>query len=136
MEDSPPINAGDAVTAAEYRALLAAVGWRPPEQSDDDVASALAATTDLTVRDGDGRLIGLVRVLDDGLLYASIWDLIVAPEYQRHGIGRALLDAALARTAERRLISLIATSAGDALYRSAGFAERDNRSTALFMRRH
>jgi ribosomal protein S18 acetylase RimI-like enzyme len=134
MADSPSINRGDAVGAGEYRDLLLAVGWRPPEQSDEEVESGLAATWNLTVRAHDGRLIGLVRVLDDGLLYASIWDLIVAPEFQRQGIGRALLEAALARTADRRLVSLIATSAGDTLYRSAGFAERDSRSTALFMR--
>ena len=135
MTERPTIQHGDVVTAAEYRALLTAVGWRPPEQPDEEVEAGLATTWNITARADDGRLIGLVRVMDDGLLYASIWDLIVAPDYQRQGIGRALLGAALERTAERRLVSLIATSAGDALYRSAGFAERDSRSTALFMRR-
>ena len=135
MTERPTIRPDDAVTAAEYRALLTAVGWRPPEQPDEEVEAGLATTWNITARADDGRLIGLVRVMDDGLLYASIWDLIVAPDHQRQGIGRALLEAALERTAERRLVSLIATSAGDALYRSAGFAERDSRSTALFMRR-
>jgi GNAT superfamily N-acetyltransferase len=76
----------------------------------------------------------LARVLDDGVLYASVWDLLVVPELQRRGIGRALLGAVLEQTAGRRLVSLIATPAGEALYRSAGFAETDGRSTALFMR--
>jgi hypothetical protein len=38
------------------------------------------------------------------------------------------------RTAGRRLISLIATPAGEALYRASGFAESDGRSTAMFIR--
>jgi GNAT superfamily N-acetyltransferase len=73
-------------------------------------------------------------VLDDGLLYASLWDLLVVPECQRRGIGRALLEAVLEQTAGRRLVSLIATPAGEGLYRAAGFAETDGRSTALFRR--
>ena len=73
-------------------------------------------------------------MLDDGVMYASVWDLIVVPERQQQGIGRSLLAAVLEQTVGRRLVSLIATAAGDPLYRSAGFAESDGRSTAMFIR--
>jgi GNAT superfamily N-acetyltransferase len=132
--DPPAIRRGDRVTPAEYRSLLAAVKWRPPEQDDVAVTSALDVTWNVTARTSDGGLIGLARVLDDGLLYASIWDVIVHPERQRTGIGRALLAAVLEQTAGRRLVSLVSTAAGEALYRSVGFAEKDGRSTALFRR--
>jgi ribosomal protein S18 acetylase RimI-like enzyme len=124
----------DRVTPAEYRMLLTAVGWRPVAQSDDDLAAALARSWNVTVRTPRGQLVGLARVLDDGVLYASVWDILVAPERQRRGIGRALLAAVLEQTAGRRLLSLIATPAGEALYRAAGFAETDGRSIALFRR--
>ena len=134
-ETNPPaIRRGDRVTPAEYRSLLASVAWRPLEQDDDEVAAALAATWNVAARTSDGQLVGLARVLDDGVLYASVWDVIVRPERQRGGIGRSLLAAVLEQTAGRRLVSLISTTAGDALYRSAGFAETDGRSTALFRR--
>jgi len=94
----------------------------------------LERSWNVTARTPDGQLVGLARVLDDGVLYASVWDILVVPERQRRGIGRALLGAVLEQTAGRRLVSLIATPAGEALYRSAGFAETDGRSTALFMR--
>ena len=132
--DPPAIRRGDRVTPAEYRSLLAAVKWRPLEQDDVAVASALDVSWNVTARTSDGSLIGLARVLDDGLLYASIWDVIVRPERQRTGIGRALLAAVLEQTAGRRLVSLVSTAAGEALYRSVGFAETDGRSTALFRR--
>jgi GNAT superfamily N-acetyltransferase len=136
-ESNPPaIRRGDRVTPGEYRSLLAAVNWRPLEQADAELAAALEASWNVTARTSDGRLVGLARVLDDGLLYASIWDVIVRPERQRSGIGRALLAAVLEQTAGRRLVSLISTAAGEALYRSAGFAETDGRSTALFWRAH
>ena len=132
--NSPAIRLGDRVTPAEYRSLLAAINWRSLEQDDIEVAAALDASWNVTARSSDGRLVGLARVLDDGVLYASVWDLLVVPELQRRGIGRALLGAVLEQTAGRRLVSLSATPAGEALYRSAGFAETDGRSTALFMR--
>jgi ribosomal protein S18 acetylase RimI-like enzyme len=125
---------GDRVGPDEYRALLAAIGWRPPDQDAAALDSALRRSWNVTVRTTAGDLVGLARVLDDGVMYASVWDLIVAPERQRRGIGRQLLAAVMARTAERRLVSLIATAAGEALYRAAGFAETDGRSTAMFIR--
>ena len=106
------------------------------QQDDIEVAAALEASWNITARTSDGRLVGLARVLDDGVLYASVWDVIVHPEWQRGGIGRTLLDAVLEQTAGRRLVSLVSTAAGEALYRSAGFAEMDGRSTALFRRAH
>ena len=132
--DSLTMRRADRVTPAEYRTLLAAVGWRPVAQADADLDAALGRSWNVTVRTPDGQLVGLARVLDDGLLYASVWDILVVPERQRRGIGRALLAAVLEQTAGRRLLSLIATPAGEALYRSAGFAETDGRSIALFIR--
>jgi ribosomal protein S18 acetylase RimI-like enzyme len=132
--DSLTFRRADRVTPAEYRTLLAEVGWRPVAQADAELAAALERSWNVTARTPGGQLVGLARVLDDGLLYASLWDLLVVPECQRRGIGRALLEAVLEQTAGRRLVSLIATQAGEALYRAAGFAETDGRSTALFMR--
>ena len=81
-ETNPPtIRRGDRVTPGEYRALLATVKWRPLEQDDAEVAAALEASWNVTARTSDGRLVGLARVLDDGVLYASIWDVIVHPEH-------------------------------------------------------
>jgi ribosomal protein S18 acetylase RimI-like enzyme len=93
--DPPVIRHGDRVTPAEYRSLLAAVKWRPLEQDDVAVAAALDLSWNVTARTPNGRLVGLARVLDDGVLYASVWDVIVRPERQRSGIGRALLTAVL-----------------------------------------
>jgi GNAT superfamily N-acetyltransferase len=124
----------DRVTPAEYRTVLAAVGWRPVAQTDADLEAALAISWNVTARTPDGALVGLARVLDDGVLYASVWDILVVPQHQRRGIGRLLLEAVLEQTAGRRLVSLIATPAGEALYRSAGFTGTDGRSTALFVR--
>ena len=134
LDEELDFRGGDQVAPNEYRALLAAVGWRPPHEDDGALDAALRQSWNVTVRTAAGELVGLARVLDDGVMYASIWDLIVTPERQRRGIGQRLLTTVMERTAARRLVSLIATAAGEALYRAAGFAESDGRSTGMFIR--
>jgi ribosomal protein S18 acetylase RimI-like enzyme len=44
----------------------------------------------------DGNdLVGFVRVLTDETLFATVWNMIVKPEYQKHGIGKMLMDKCL-----------------------------------------
>jgi ribosomal protein S18 acetylase RimI-like enzyme len=40
---------------------------------------------------GNDRLIGAVRVLSDAIIRSVIYDLVVDPEFQNRGIGKALL---------------------------------------------
>jgi len=41
------------------------------------------------------KLVGFVRVLTDETLFATIWNLIVLPEYQKKGIGKLLVKKCL-----------------------------------------
>lgn len=58
---------------------------------------ALAHTANIGAWDGD-RLVGAVRVLTDGYFFATVPEILVDPDYQRRGIGRALMDLALRHT--------------------------------------
>lgn len=42
----------------------------------------------------DGRLVGFVNVIGDGGVHAILLDTCVAPDVQRHGVGRAVVAAA------------------------------------------
>ena len=133
MDALPEIYADDMGKRASTVRLRSEVGWRTPERTDDEIQRALNVTWNATARTrADGRLVGLVRVLDDGLFYASIWDVIVVPPLQRRGIGRALLEMAMAWTAARGFVVLVATTEG--LYRAAGFSEAGGGREALFWR--
>ena len=80
-----------------------------------------------------GRLVGVIGCYREGKTKsrhkANIWGMFVAPDHRRQGIGRALLDAAIAEAATmsglRRLNLSVDTGnvAASALYRSAGFVE-------------
>lgn len=47
----------------------------------------------VTARD-DGRLVGFVNVLWDGLVHAWLQDVMVAADVRHHGIGRRVVEAA------------------------------------------
>ncbi|HEL1545367.1 TPA: GNAT family N-acetyltransferase [Streptococcus suis] len=49
----------------------------------------------LAAFDGD-RLVGLLRAVGDGYSIVFIQDILVLPTYQRQGIGRTLLERAIA----------------------------------------
>jgi ribosomal protein S18 acetylase RimI-like enzyme len=129
------IRVGDRVLAAEYRALREGARWSSVDAPDAALQNALDGTWNVTARDSSGGLVGLVRLLDDGVLYASVWDMIVAPDFQRRGLGTQLLQAVLDRTQLRQLVSLVATPAGSRMYRNAGFAKESRGSVPLVWRR-
>jgi GNAT superfamily N-acetyltransferase len=88
------------VYTASYIPLAERV--RPMQYEARKVRSALARTTNIGAWDG-ARLVGVVRVLSDGYTFSAIADILVDPEYQRRGIGRSLMQHALAVTADSRL---------------------------------
>jgi ribosomal protein S18 acetylase RimI-like enzyme len=53
-----------------------------------------------------GRLIGLARCTSDGAFNATIWDVLVDPDFQGQGLGKALVEG-LVRTLLKRQISNI-----------------------------
>jgi N-acetylglutamate synthase-like GNAT family acetyltransferase len=43
----------------------------------------------------DGRLVGFARILTDRIYRATVWDVVVHPDYQRQGVGEALMKTIL-----------------------------------------
>ena len=52
--------------------------------------AALSKTINITAYDGD-ILVGCLRILTDGYFFGTITELLVLPEYQKQGIGTALI---------------------------------------------
>ncbi len=101
--------------SAEDFLVLAQRVW-PRDYSSTEVAAALARTINIGAWDG-ARLVGSVRVLTDGYLFATISELFVDPSYQRRGIGRHLMELALDRAPRGKM-------AFGAQPQSVGFFER------------
>ena len=124
---------GAPIPVDRYQALRRAVGWGPAPGGDQALAAALARTWNVVARDGDA-IVGIGRLLDDGAVYATIWDMIVEPERQGAGIGSAILGRLMTRASARTIVALVATTAGRPLYERLGFAPASRGSIAMLLR--
>lgn len=105
--------------------LYESVGWSAYTQDNPDLTSLLeGAKHYLTAWDGE-RLIGLIRVVGDGVYIAYIQDVLVHPDYQRQGIGKYLMQKMLKeiRYAKQIILTTENSPATKAFYQSLGMKE-------------
>src|SRR5436190_12144225 len=127
------VEAGARLEPTVYRALRQAVGWPPPSMNDLDLQRALDTTWNVAARDEAGEVVGIGRLLDDGALYATIWDMIVRPDLQRRGIGHMLLEPLLARARSRTIVALVAAPSGRSLYERYGFRQESGGGVGMLL---
>lgn len=118
------------LAVSDYNNLREIVGWnRIPEQQ----AKAGLRRSDFVIAAKDGeRTVGMSRVLTDGGCVALILDVVVHPEYQGRGIGRALMESVMKFIHSRMAlgevshICLMAAKGKEEFYKKFGFEERPN----------
>lgn len=115
----------------ELNDLFEKVGF--PRRDPGRLASALANThRSIWVRAArktrlakQGTLIGFGRATSDGALSATIWDVAVAPAWQRGGIGRGLVERLTASLVDEGIpvVTLYAEPGVVGLYEKLGFVK-------------
>ena len=73
----------------------------------------------------DDRLVGLARVLTDGVLFSFLCDLAVEPDVQGFGIGKKLIDEVLTRCKGTELV-LRDSDMSTGFYQRLGFRRVEN----------
>jgi len=120
--------------------LYDAVGWTAYTRDPPQLEQALRHSLYVCSAWRDDRLIGLARVVGDGLTIVYLQDVLVHPEAQRTGIGRALVEAVFAPYADvRQHVLLTDDEPGQrAFYESLGFTETHDHvpPTRAFVRYH
>lgn len=110
-------------TAREYIDLRAKMGWGTIDE-ETAVKTIEAAAFTVCLRH-HGRLIGLARVMGDGVMYFFLADLIVDSEFRAGGLGDRLMREVTAyfdRSARPgATITLISVSGREAFYERYGF---------------
>jgi GNAT superfamily N-acetyltransferase len=101
---------------ATYQGLIEAVGWEPRWA----LGAALSRSLMIAVACIEGKAVGATRIVGDGIYNAILYDLVVSPEYQGHGVARALVDACLRRTRTKEL-ACIAAPGASGFYRATGW---------------
>jgi ribosomal protein S18 acetylase RimI-like enzyme len=101
----------------------------------EDWAIALAHSKPIvTAWDGD-RLIGFSRAVSDGIYRATIWDVIIDPDYQGAGLGRKLVETVLMHPHVNRVEKVyLVTTHQQSFYERIGFECNTNTTMVLHNR--
>ncbi len=107
--------------------LCDAVGWsrRPLRKVKKAIDHSFCVISMYEQRGDFKQLIGFARATSDHAFNATIWDVVVHPEFQGKGMGRALMDRIIAelRTADISNITLFADPHVVEFYRQLGFLQ-------------
>ena len=115
----------NALTAEDFIRLKMATGFidRPLQQVDRALKNGLFNVSAVC----DGRVVGMGRLVGDGAMYWYLQEIVVLPEYQGKGIGKAIVNRLLAHIKASALpgtqahVGLIAVQGKEAFYEQFGF---------------
>lgn len=113
-------------TPEEHRRLAVSVGWEHAFNWANLPASLERSLFGVVAVDSD-EVVGMGRLVGDGVMYFYIQDVAVAPSHQRLGIGQQILDALLEHVREHTpaFVGLFATGEGREWYGRNGFDAGD-----------
>jgi len=132
------IKYGNRISVDEFNFLRKTVGWGEIERNlaKKTIENALFIITAVI----DEKVIGLTRVSGDGGYTIIITDVIVLPEYQGKGIGKALMTEAMKYIKEQFLkkgqgvsVNLMSAKGRESFYKKFGFEERPNEKVGAGM---
>ena len=120
----------------EVYALYESVGWTNYTKDPAMLKQALGHSLAALCARAQGRLIGLIRAVGDGYSILYVQDLLVLPQFQRMGVGKALLaalDELYPRVYQKVLLTDdLPENAG--FYESCGFAHATKIGCAAYVK--
>ena len=112
----------------EFIQLRQLVRWGIPGR--DVIVKALPNSLYCICAVADAEIIGMARIIGDGGLAYYIQDVIIKPEYQRQGIGTALMNKIMeyirVHAKNNTVIGLMAAKGKEPFYERYGFTVRPN----------
>jgi len=117
----------------ELTALYDSVGWAGYTRDPQRLAAGISASLAVVTAWDDDRLVGLARVVGDGLTIVYLQDILVTPEHQRSGIGRELFRLVFQPFGDVRQKLLLTDDEPrqTAFYEAMGFTEVRNLSEPI-----
>lgn len=121
------IELDESLSVEEYNTLRKSVKW-----DEKDIALARKALSEsIIVRKASigGEVVGMARVLGDGVFYYFIVDVIVKESYQKQGIGKKIIDSILDEVENRTQegqscsITLLSMEGKEPFYEKCGFTK-------------
>ena len=121
----------DQIETDEVIALYQANGWSSAEKP-EKLVSAFKHSDALVTARISGKLVGLGNAISDGYLVVYYPHMLVQPDHQRKGIGRAMMKLLQRRYASFHQQMLTADADAIKFYESLGF-ERAGRNVPMWI---
>ena len=117
---------------AQLQSLFQATAFWAHDRDIEGLAVAIANSDPvITVWDGR-RTIGFARATSDGIYRATIWDVLIHPDYQGAGLGRKLVETVLSHPKMCRVERIyLMTTHQQSFYQRIGFEV--NSSTTMVL---
>lgn len=110
--------------------LFESVGWGQREPA--ELAAAFARSSYVVFMYEGSDLVGLGRTVDDGRYYASIVDVVVRPDFQKHGVGTRIVTLLQERLKGYSIVTMTAADEVQSFYERLGWKRQ--RSAMLLPR--
>ena len=106
--------------------------WAKDRKIEDWEIAIANSNPVITVWDGD-RLIGFSRATSDGIYRATIWDVVVHPDYRGAGLGRKLVETVLSHPRMNRVERVyLMTTHQQSFYERIGFECNSSTTMVLY----
>jgi ribosomal protein S18 acetylase RimI-like enzyme len=129
-------NCSPAIDLTQLQALFRLTAFWAKDRQIEDWAIALTNSRPIvTVWSGD-RLIGFARATSDGIYRATIWDVVIHPDFQGAGLGRKLVETVLMHPHVNRVERVyLMTTHQQKFYERIGFVENSTTTMVLHNQR-
>jgi len=105
--------------------------WAQDRRLEDLEVAVTNSEPVVSAWDGD-RMIGFARATSDGIYRATIWDVVIHPDYQGAGLGRKLVETVLSHPRMNRVERIyLMTTHQQRFYERIGF--QANSSTTMVL---
>ncbi len=103
------------------------------ERCTEDMLKAIAHSKPIVTAWDHDAIIGFARATSDGVFRATIWDVVIHPEYQGAGLGRRLVETLIAHPHMNKVErTYLMTTHQQRFYERIGFESNSTTTMVLY----
>jgi N-acetylglutamate synthase-like GNAT family acetyltransferase len=116
----------------QLRELFNITAFWAQERSMSDLSIAIANSEPVMTICDDKRLIGFARATSDGIYRATIWDVVIHPDYRGTGLGSKLVESLISHPRMSRVERIyLMTTHQQGFYERIGFQANSTTTMVL-----
>ncbi len=122
----------DRIDLSQLQKLFALTTFWAKERSLEELAIAIANSDPVVSVWDRKKMIGFARAISDGIYRATIWDVVIHPDYRGAGLGQKLVETVLSHPRMNRVERVyLMTTDRQHFYEQIGFQLNSNTTMVL-----